>query len=364
MAARDSVLVTGAYGLVGRPLVDRLVADGFKVIATAHHTVKPRLPAAVDVRSVDLTQPAHVKALVADVSPTAIVHLAAVIPPQCYANRPVARRVNVDATATLVRAAEELASPPRFVHASSVAVHGSRNPHRYTDLLTADTPLAAADLYSCHKIEAENIVSSSDLEWSILRLGGVLTLEPLVDYRDFDSYYFGASLPEDNRVHTVDSRDVAAAFSAAITTDVVREVFMIAGDDSHKQLHGQVRDSGAEAMGMAALMFPGRPGNPDSDADWFAEDWMDTARAQQVLSFQRHPWSDTYAEIRDRMGWKSRPLRAVAPVMRPLMRRRSPYYKLPGRYADPWGRIRDRWGDPGPDRPQCPHQGSNLGPAD
>ena len=102
------------------------------------------------------------------------------------------------------------------------------------------SPLAAADLYSCHKILAENIVRASDLEWSILRLGGVLTLEPLVDYGDFDSFYFGASVPEDNRLHTVDSRDVAAAFSAAITTDVVREVFMIAGDDSHKRLQREV----------------------------------------------------------------------------------------------------------------------------
>ena len=190
---------------------------------------------------------------------------------------------------------------------------------------------------------------ASDLEWSILRLGGVLTLEPLVDYRDFDSYYFGALLPEDNRVHTVDSRDVAAALAAAITADVVREVFMIAGDDSHKLLHGEVRDLNAKAMGLEALMFPGRPGDPDSDADWFAEDWMDTARAQQVLSFQRHSSSETSAEIRARMGWKPRPLRAVASVMAVLMRRKSPYYKVPGRYADPWGRIRDRWGDPRPD---------------
>ena len=349
MAARESVLVTGAYGLVGRPVVERLVSDGFHVVATAHRAVKPALPAAVDVRSVDLTQPAQVDTLVAEVSPSAIVHLAAVIPPHCYAQRSFARKVNVDATAALVRAAAALPSPPRFVHASSVAVHGSRNPHRCTDLLTAESPLAPADLYSCHKILAENIVRASDLEWSILRLGGVLTLEPLVDYRDFDSYYFSASLPEDNRVHTVDSRDVAAAFAAAITTDVVREVFMIAGDDSHKRLHGEAGHSGAEAMGVAALMFPGRPGNPDSDADWFAEDWMDTARAQQVLSFQRYSSSDTYAEIRDRMGWKSRPLRAVAPMLAGVMRRKSPYYKMPGRYADPWGRIRDRWGDPGPD---------------
>ena len=190
---------------------------------------------------------------------------------------------------------------------------------------------------------------ASDLEWSILRLGGVLTLEPLIDYRDFDSHYFGASVPDDNRVHTVDSRDVAAAFAAAITTDVAREVFMIAGDDSHKVLQGEARDSGGEAIGLAALMFPGRLGNPDSELDWFAEDWMDTARAQQVLSFQRHSSSETYAEIRARMGWKVRPLRVAAPLMAVLMRRKSPYHKVPGRYADPWGRIRDRWGDPGPD---------------
>ena len=44
MAVRDSVLVTGAYGLVGRPVVDRLVADGYHVIATAHHATKPALP--------------------------------------------------------------------------------------------------------------------------------------------------------------------------------------------------------------------------------------------------------------------------------------------------------------------------------
>ncbi len=349
MMARDSVLVTGAYGLVGRPTVERLVADGFNVVATAHHTVKPALPAAVDVRSVDLTKPDQIGALVAEVSPSAIVHLAAVIPPMCYANRALARAVNVDATATLVRAASSLPTPPRFVHASSVAVHGSRNPYRSSDLLAADSPLAATDLYSCHKILAENIVRTSNLEWSILRLGGVLTLEPFVDYGDLDSFYFGALLPEDNRDHTVDSRDVAAAFSAAITTDVVREVFMIAGDDSHKRLQGEVGLSNYEAVGLGAVAFAGRPGNPDSDEDWFPFDWMDTARAQQVLSFQRHSSSDTNAEIRARMGWRSRPLRAAAPLMAGLMRRKAPYYKQPGEYADPWGRIRHRFGDPAPD---------------
>ena len=195
MAAGNSVLVTGAYGLVGRPVVERLVADGFTVVATAHPTVKPALPAAVDVRTVDLTKPEQISALFGEVAPSAVVHLAACIPPLCYADRALARAVNVDATAALVRAAEAMPAPPRFVHASSMAVYGSRNPHRFTDLLTPDTPPLASDLYGCHKLEAEHVVRASRLEWSILRLSGVITLDPLIDYGDFDTFYFGAVLP-------------------------------------------------------------------------------------------------------------------------------------------------------------------------
>lgn len=349
MAAGDRVLVTGAYGLVGRPTVRQLVADGFKVVATAHHAVKPELPAAIDVRPLDLTKPDQVAAVVADVRPSAIVHLAACIPPMCYANRALARAVNVDATAALVRAAQVMPSPPRFVHASSMAVYGSRNPHRCKDLLTPDTPTRASDLYGSHKLEAENIVRSSDLEWSILRLPGVNTLEPLIDYGSFDSFYFGAIMPEDNRCHYIDARDAAAAFAAAVTTDAMREIFVVGGDESNKRV---LADSAEcyKAIGTEALVLPGRPGDPDSDVDWYPLDWMDTSRSQQVLKYQRYSWSDTMEGIRGRTtGWKTRSLHMVAPLMAGWMRRRAPYYNYPGRYADPWGRIRDRWGDPAPD---------------
>lgn len=347
MAGR-SVLVTGAYGLVGRPVVEQLIADGFDVTATAHRTTKPTLPASVDVRSVDLTDAEQVSALVADVSPKAIVHLAAVIPPMCYANRAFARAVNVDATAALVHAAQSMSTPPRFVHASSMAVYGSRNPHRCADLLTPQTPTLASDLYGCHKLEAENIVRASDLEWSILRLAGVTTLEPLIDYAA-ESFYFGAIMPEDNRCHGVDARDVASAFAAAVTTDSIREIFMIAGDDSHKLLQADLGRAGMEALGLESLLLAGRPGDPDSDADWYPLDWMDTSRAQQVLSFQNYSSAETYKEVRARAGRKAKRLRLIAPAMGPMMRRKGPYYKQPGIYADPWGRIRDRWGDPAPD---------------
>ena len=122
MAATDSVLVTGAYGLVDRAVVEQLVADDRHLVATAHRNVQPPLAGRdVEVRFVDLTDPRQVDALVAEVSFSAIVHLAALIPPQCYAHRALARAVNVDATAALVRAAAALPSPSRLESATGLS---------------------------------------------------------------------------------------------------------------------------------------------------------------------------------------------------------------------------------------------------
>jgi nucleoside-diphosphate-sugar epimerase len=352
--ATDPVLVTGAFGLVGTAVVKQLLADGRRVVATDLDVPANRKPAAeliergVDVRWADLTKPDQVDELLSNVSPRAIVHLAAIIPPQCYARRALARAVNVDATASLVGAASAQPSPPRFVQASSVAVYGARNPHTISDVLTADTPPAPSDNYGAHKVEGEKTVTSSGLDWVVLRLGGVMSTEPRLRV-DLDSLYFEAAQPADGRIQTVDVRDVATAFCAATTTERVGEVFLIGGDDTHRRRWADLGTAITAALGLAGGMPPGRPGKPDSDRDWFATDWMDTARSQQVLRFQQHTWPDTLAAMGANAGLKRYPLRLAAPFVRGFLRRRSPYYRAPGRYADPWTALQAKWGDPGPD---------------
>ncbi|MGH3562106.1 MAG: NAD-dependent epimerase/dehydratase family protein, partial [Mycobacterium sp.] len=130
----DTVLVTGAFGLVGSATVRQLAGDGRRVVATdldtsANRKAAANLPASVQVRYADLTDPASVDELVRTVKPKAIVHLAAVIPPFIYMRRDLARKVNVDATGHLLAAATKEPDPPRFVQASSIAVYGARNPH-------------------------------------------------------------------------------------------------------------------------------------------------------------------------------------------------------------------------------------------
>ena len=172
-----------------------------------------------------------------------------------------------------------------------------------------------------------------------------LTAEPRFNL-DLDTIYFEASLPIDGRIQTVDVRDVAHAFVAATTAPVIGETLLIGGDDSHRLVQGDLAPSIAAAMGLVGGIPAGRKGNPDSDADWFGTDWMDTTRSVEALNFQRISWPQLLAETADRMGWLRHPARLAAPLAHALLKRRSPYYRYPGRYADPWGVIDAKWPDP------------------
>jgi len=234
------------------------------------------------------------------------------------------------------------------VHASGGAVYGAPNPHRFTGLCHADTPPQPCDLYGRHKLEAEEVVRSSRLNWVILRLGGVFTVDPAEEHYDADILFFGSMLPTDERVHTVDVRDVATALAAATAPDVVGETLLIAGDESHLVTHHDTLEGPATARGLSGLATAvrARPGNPESDDDWFINCWMDVTRAQEVLSFQHHSWPDMLAEMRAKAAWRRYPARLAAPLVRTLAKRQSAYRNWPGEYANPWAAIRMRYGEP------------------
>jgi nucleoside-diphosphate-sugar epimerase len=187
------------------------------------------------------------------------------------------------------------------------------------------------------------------LEWVILRLGGVISSDPGAMPFDGDALFFESALPADGRIHTVDVRDVASAFAAATTADVVGETLLIAGDDSHLHRQKDVGAALAAARGLSNVLPAGRPGDPESDENWFITDWLDTDRAQQALSFQHHSWPEMLAQLRAAAGWRRYPMSLISPVARQLLKRRAAYRDVPGRYADPWGAVRSRLGEPAPE---------------
>ena len=98
-----------------------------------------------------------------------------------------------------------------------------------------------------------------------------------------DALYFESACPATVACTRVDVRDVAWAFAAATTADVVGEILLIAGDDSHKIKYGDVGAALAATRGLTGALPKGRPGDPDNDDAWFVTEWMDTTRAQEAL---------------------------------------------------------------------------------
>ncbi|MCK9905004.1 oxidoreductase [Parafrankia colletiae] len=359
-SSANTVLVTGAMGQLGKLTTAILLRRGHRVIALDlrnEHTIAsargltpaPGEPGELLPAFVDLLDAAAVRTLVAEHPPSAIVHLAASVAPPCYRNPVLAHRVNVDGTTNLVDAAKGLPVPPMFVLASSSAVYGPRNPHRFTAPLTGVTPLHPADCYGAQKLAAEETVAGSGLPYAILRLGAIVSPDGL---RQLDRDYFILlrASPRDNRVHAVDARDAALAFAnaAGLTAEIHGKVLLIAGNESYMFRQWEIQDdmmkvTGVGAIGPDAFL----PGDPDDDRGWGLTDWFDTTEAQKLLGFQHHSWTDTQVWVADSLGRRRAAIRAVSPVLRgtirgllTVLRRRE----RRGSYADPWAFIRTKYG--------------------
>ncbi len=151
-----TALVTGATGLVGSHIVERLLSDGWSVRALARRPSSELASNDVDVVLGDVldTESFARAAMACDV----IFHTAAAI--TARGGWDVYRRLNIDGTNNAITAAER--SGARLLQLSSVAVYGPegrfRGPGQKTD---EDTPLGALPeraFYARSKRESEQLV--------------------------------------------------------------------------------------------------------------------------------------------------------------------------------------------------------------
>jgi nucleoside-diphosphate-sugar epimerase len=357
-AASDPVLVTGAFGQVGSRCAEILLGRGRTVIALdlrndATVAVANRLAGSAGTGTlipafVDLLDADAIAALIAEHQPTAIVHLAAVLAPASYKNPRLARKVNVGGTRNLVAGALALPAKPLFVYASSAAVYGSRNPHRHPERITPDTEVNPIDQYGEDKVAAEKVISDSGLPRAFLRLAGVISPDG-ASTMSADHLVLMRATPGDNRMHTVDARDVALAFANAVdrADTIDGKVLLIGGDDTHVCTHRDLEDDMMAAVGLGRLgPKASLPGNPDDERGWSFTGWYDTTESQALLEFQKHAWQDTVAWIAADVGRPA--LRVVGPVLRPAIRlalRVQRRREKRGPYADPWTLIGRKYGD-------------------
>ena len=158
------VLVTGATGFVGRPVLAALCGAGHEVRATVRRPPRVPLPAGIDVvPAPDLGETGDWRTIFDGVD--AIVHLAGIA--HVGADIPEARYdlVNHQASAALARAAVQ-AGVGRFVFASSIrAQSGPVADHP----LSETDPARPTDAYGRSKLAAERDILASGIAATILR---------------------------------------------------------------------------------------------------------------------------------------------------------------------------------------------------
>jgi UDP-glucose 4-epimerase len=165
------ILLTGARGRLGRVVEHELRERGDVEVISA---ISPRTESqAITDVVLDLEDTSGIERIVQDTRPDAVIHLAGLVGAACETEPVRARRVNVQATAHLARAAARHGAG-RFVFASTAAVYGDQHdsPAAETDPTRTDSEYARTKL---HAEEELQIVSgnATSLAFTALRIFNV-----------------------------------------------------------------------------------------------------------------------------------------------------------------------------------------------
>ena len=157
------VLVTGATGFCGRPLVTKLLDAGYSVRAAVRGTPSPPFARAIEIVQADLAASVDWAPLLAGVD--AVVHLAGIA--HARARIPDARydAINHQATLALAQAAHT-AGVRHVVFLSSVRAQCGSAADR---VLTERTEPVPTDAYGRSKLAAEAALAASGVPFTILR---------------------------------------------------------------------------------------------------------------------------------------------------------------------------------------------------
>jgi len=156
------VLVTGAAGMLGRKLVERLAREGALAGEAIEglilaDVVEPQAPPGdipCERYAADVSQRGAEETLLAE-RPEVIYHLAAVVSGEAESDFDKGYRVNLDGTRNLFEAIRHAGHRPRVVFASSIAVYGQPFP----DVIEDDQFLGPLTSYGTQKAIGELLLN-------------------------------------------------------------------------------------------------------------------------------------------------------------------------------------------------------------
>jgi nucleoside-diphosphate-sugar epimerase len=315
------VLLTGALGNVGLYTVDALLEEGHDVVAFDLRSPRARrfasrLDPRVQVTWGDITEPASLGAALESVD--AVVHLAAIIPPNVDKAPDLARRVNIDATRSLIEQMEASPTARRLVFASSQGVFGDvqdREPP-----LRLETPVSPTDEYGRHKVACEQAIQQSCLQWTILRLGVAVPTRLIGAPHDARS---GFEISADARIEFIHPADAGTAFARAVACEeAIGKILYIGGGEKCQMIHDEFYNDLMGGIGIGPIPAEAFV---RTESPRFPGDWLDTEESQRLLQYQTRGLGELKADLRRDLGVLAPLIRLLRPAVTWFLTRSSRY---------------------------------------
>ena len=275
------VLITGATGRLGPFVCKAFLKDGFDVRVLLHRRKVKGWGKNTEIVWSNITRPEAVRASLDGVD--AVVHLAGVVQPLTEEKPELAQKINVEGTQTIVSLVKESGKRIPFVYSSSVAVFGPR-PDLTECIQTDKVTCNPTSVYAKTKIQSENIIKESGIDYVIMRLTAV----PYFRLALGDVRTLMYNVPLKNRLEFCHPDDVALAIVNSVKNFqlVKGKTLIIAGGPSQQMLF--------EDMVRAIFKTFGLPLPPQHKfaTEPFPLHWYDTSASQELLKFQRNTLED------------------------------------------------------------------------
>jgi nucleoside-diphosphate-sugar epimerase len=315
------VLLTGAMGNIGLSTLAALLVEGHDVVAFDLASRRARrLASGFDGRVHlvwgDITCPESLRYALEGVD--AVIHLAAIIPPYSERAPDLARRVNLDATRSLIAQMEVSPTAKRLVFASSQGVFGDIQDREAP--LRADTPVSPTDEYGRQKVACEQAIRQSQLWWSILRLAAVT---PIHLQAQDPSIMFEFS--PDARFEFLHPADAGTAFARAVACEEsIGKTLCIAGGPDCRMTYYDFTNALMSAIGIGP--------NPidafiRTKPPRFFGDWVDTEESQRLFQYQKRGLNEQLEDMKKDFGMLVPSIRLVRPLATWFVTGSSAYLK-------------------------------------